>query len=84
MRAGFVLPVGVGRLVVLVCLSMAMLGVALADEPDPPGRVARLSFVQGAVSLQPAGQQDWITAELNRPLTLPPKSFMLKGAFWSA
>ncbi len=47
-----------------------MLGVALADEGgDPPGRVARLSYIQGSVSLQPAGQQDWVAAELNRPLT---------------
>jgi hypothetical protein len=50
-----------------------MLGVALADESDPPGRVARLSFLQGSVSLQPAGQQDWVGAELNRPLTTSDK-----------
>jgi hypothetical protein len=36
---------------------------------DPPDRVARVSFVQGAVSLQPADAQDWIDATLNRPLT---------------
>jgi len=46
-----------------------MLGVAFADVDDPPGRVARLSYVQGSVSLQPAGQEDWVGAELNRPLT---------------
>jgi hypothetical protein len=52
-----------------------MLGVALADDGggDPPGRVARLSYLQGSVSLQPAGQQDWIGAELNRPLTTSDK-----------
>jgi hypothetical protein len=38
---------------------------------DPPGRVARLNFVQGAVSFQPSGggANDWIAAEVNRPLT---------------
>lgn len=36
---------------------------------DPPNRVARLSFVQGAVSLQPVDAEDWVDATLNRPLT---------------
>ena len=71
MRTWFVLSARVaGRLLTLVCLSLAMLGVALADdESDPPGRVARLSYVQGSVSLEPSGAQDWVGAEINRPLT---------------
>jgi len=60
---------GTARLAGLVVISLLMLGAAFAQEADPPGRVARLSFLQGAVSLQPAGQEDWVTAELNRPLT---------------
>src|SRR5271170_4047845 len=36
---------------------------------DPPTRVARLNYVQGAVSFQPAGEQDWLEADVNRPLT---------------
>ena len=36
---------------------------------DPPTRVARLNYVQGAVSFQPAGEQDWLEADINRPLT---------------
>ncbi len=36
---------------------------------DPSGRVARLNFIQGAVSMQPAGTQDWVDANPNRPLT---------------
>jgi hypothetical protein len=39
-----------------------------ANEPDPPTRVARLNYVEGAVSFQPGGETDWVTAELNRPL----------------
>ena len=73
MRAWFVLSAGAGRIVTLLCLSLAMLGVALADEADPPGRVARLSYLQGSVSLEPAGAQDWVGAELNRPLTINDK-----------
>ena len=38
-------------------------------EVDPPELVARLSFVQGTVSFQTAGSDDWTSAELNRPLT---------------
>jgi hypothetical protein len=70
MRALSVLSAGATRLGALILLSCLMLGVALADqEDDPPGRVARLSYFQGSVSLQPAGAQDWEGAELNRPLT---------------
>ena len=57
------------RLAALLLLSFCMQGVALADDADPPGRVARLSYVQGAVSLQPAGVDDWAAAAINRPLT---------------
>ena len=40
-----------------------------AAEQDPPSRIARLSLTQGAVSLEPAGDQEWATADVNRPLT---------------
>ena len=38
-------------------------------EPDPPDRAARLSYIEGEVSMQPAGEEDWAPALLNRPLT---------------
>ena len=47
----------------------AALGVAHADDADPPGRAARLADAEGAVSLQPAGVPEWTAASLNRPLT---------------
>jgi hypothetical protein len=57
-------------LAVLVLLSVLGTSVALADdESDPPGRVARLSYADGSVSLQPAGVEDWADATINRPLT---------------
>jgi hypothetical protein len=40
-----------------------------AQVVDPPTRVARLNYVQGSVSFQLAGEQDWIEADINRPLT---------------
>jgi hypothetical protein len=42
---------------------------AQAQVIDPPTRVARLNYVQGSVSFQPAGEQDWLEADINRPLT---------------
>jgi hypothetical protein len=54
---------------VLALVALAALGSARADDGDPPGRVARLSYLQGAVSLQPAGVDEWTAAERNRPLT---------------
>ena len=36
---------------------------------DPPLRAARLGYISGAVSFSPAGENDWVQATLNRPLT---------------
>ncbi|MGA7365791.1 MAG: DUF6600 domain-containing protein [Candidatus Sulfotelmatobacter sp.] len=58
----------------------AVLGVALAtialstrstaqDQDDPPGRVARLGYLQGSVSFLPAGETDWVGAVPNRPMS---------------
>jgi hypothetical protein len=35
---------------------------------DPPGRVARLNYMDGSVSFQPGGENDWVDGVLNRPL----------------
>ncbi|HEX3104451.1 MAG TPA: DUF6600 domain-containing protein [Terriglobales bacterium] len=40
-----------------------------ATTPDPPSRAARLQFISGSVSVQPQGTGDWVTGEINRPLT---------------
>ncbi len=70
-------------------LAMAVAPYCLAQEPaqaviDPPGRVARLSHIEGEVSLMPAqpvrqsgseapdaaeADSPWVAAALNRPLT---------------
>jgi hypothetical protein len=58
----------------------ALLAVALAiltlsaptraqDQDDPPGRIARLGYLQGSVSFEPAGESDWVQAAPNRPMT---------------
>ena len=44
---------------------------AAARQPggDPPGRVARLNYLSGAVTTEPAGTDTWSYAAVNRPLT---------------
>ncbi|HEY2780492.1 MAG TPA: DUF6600 domain-containing protein [Steroidobacteraceae bacterium] len=42
---------------------------ASADENDPSTRIARLSYVEGSVSFQPGGSDQWVDPPLNRPLT---------------
>ncbi len=53
------------RIILLIGVSAAF----LAAQTDPPGRAGRLSYVNGPVSLQPAGVTDWVDATINRPLT---------------
>jgi len=67
MKTRWLTPRG-GRLLA-VLLAACMRAAALADDADPPARVARLSDVEGPVSLEPAGIVDWTAATLNRPLT---------------
>ncbi|PYU04969.1 MAG: hypothetical protein DMG33_12440 [Acidobacteria bacterium] len=53
---------------------------AVADQDDPPGRVARLSYMHGEVSFQPAGTDEWVSAVVNRPLTTGDKLWTDKDA----
>jgi hypothetical protein len=39
------------------------------DQNDPPTRVARLGYMEGSVSFDPAGETDWVGAVPNRPMT---------------
>ncbi len=52
---------------------------AAADEDDPPGRVARLSYTHGTISFEPAGTDDWVDASVNRPITTGDKLWIDKG-----
>jgi hypothetical protein len=40
-----------------------------SQQDDPPSRVARLGYMEGSVSFQPAGETDWVQAVPNRPMT---------------
>jgi uncharacterized protein DUF6600 len=71
-RQWYVLPV--------LALAIAFLPASLAaqdyrppqdqqDQDDPPSRVARLGYMNGSVSFEPAGEGDWVQAVDNRPMT---------------
>ena len=68
----------------IACAAMAALNLAAAPayaqsapppgaqqgtNVDPPGRIARLDYMAGAVTTEPAGATDWSYAQINRPLT---------------
>ena len=54
-----------GRIIAL-CLGVVVFAFAGWAGADPPARVARLSYISGAVSFSPAGEQDWVEAEIGR------------------
>ena len=49
-------------------------------ETDPPGRVARLNYMAGTVTSEPAGASDWSYAQINRPLTTGDQLWNDEGA----
>ncbi|HEY6444782.1 MAG TPA: DUF6600 domain-containing protein [Candidatus Acidoferrales bacterium] len=62
----------IGKLLTLTlfgALTFAISPHSAAAQDDPPDRVARLNYIQGSVSYQVSGDQDWVQADPNRPLT---------------
>jgi hypothetical protein len=51
-----------------------------SQDSDPPGRVARLSYMEGSVSFEPSGENSWSQATLNYPLTAGDRLWTDKGA----
>src|SRR5258705_11968195 len=51
-------------------LALALVACATATYADPPSRVGRVNYINGAVSFAPAEAPDqWVQATPNRPLT---------------
>ena len=48
---------------------LAMLATQVLAAADPPSRVGLLNHNEGSVAFSPAGDTEWITVPLNRPLT---------------
>ena len=56
-------------LVAVATVPLPPRAAAQDQQDDPPGRVARLGYMQGSVSFQPAGESEWVQAVANRPMT---------------
>lgn len=55
-----------------LCVLLSASGLnafAQTGQGDPPGRIARLNYMAGTVTTEPAGASDWSYAQINRPLT---------------
>ncbi|SIR06276.1 FecR family protein [Aromatoleum tolulyticum] len=59
---------------------VAMLAFSGWAGADPPSRVARLAYTSGAVSMSPAGDNEWVQATVNRPLTTGDRLWVDDGA----
>jgi len=53
----------------LLVAALLLAGSATAALADPPGRVGRVSLVEGAMSMQSAEQPQWAPAGINFPVT---------------
>ncbi len=53
----------------LLAAGVALLASSGWAVADPPSRVARLGYLSGPVSFSPAGEDNWVQAGVNRPLT---------------
>jgi hypothetical protein len=53
----------------LIGTALLVAGLAFGDAGNPPARVARLNYLSGSVSFQPAAVDDWSPAALNYPMT---------------
>lgn len=61
-------------------VGIAMLAFSAWASADPPSRVARLGYMSGAVTFSPAGEDDWVQASINRPLTTGDRLWADRGA----
>src|SRR5487761_999365 len=67
------------QLFILAAMLPFFVATALFAQ-DPPGRVGRLSYVGGSVSLQPAGETQWSAALLNYPIAPGDRLYTDQGA----
>lgn len=69
------------RPVVFLAALLVASSVLAQDPSDPPNRVARVSVLEGNVSLEPAGVNQFSAAELNYPLTAGDRIYADNQAF---
>jgi hypothetical protein len=59
---------------------LAVSGIAMAQDVDPPSRVARIAYITGPVSFEPASIDGWTGASLNYPMTTGDNLYTDDGA----
>jgi len=59
----------VSTLIIAALVTVTLGQRPVAADSDPSSRVARLNYLRGSVSFQPAGEPDWVSAIVNRPIT---------------
>src|SRR5579863_10072348 len=56
-------------LMAALCAALVVFSSSLCRaQDDPPSEAGRVSYIEGAPSVQPAGLDDWGQAEINMPL----------------
>ena len=61
-------------------IAMAILGCVTVATADPPARIGRLNFMEGAVSFRAAGLEDWSSATINYPVTVGDRLWTDRGS----
>ncbi|HMD99119.1 MAG TPA: DUF6600 domain-containing protein [Terriglobia bacterium] len=59
---------------------LAVSGIVAAQDADPPSRVARIAYITGSVSFEPASVDGWADASLNYPMTTGDNLYTDNGA----
>ena len=72
---------GTRRWKLVACLVPWLLAAPIfaQTEGNPPGRAARLSVIEGKVSFQPSGENDWSEATLNYTMTTGDRIYTYDG-----
>lgn len=65
---------------VSAAILLGMISFAGFAQEDPPDRVARLNYISGNVSMEPAGIDQWAPADVNRPFTIGDYLYTDQGA----
>ncbi|HEX8740595.1 MAG TPA: DUF6600 domain-containing protein [Casimicrobiaceae bacterium] len=77
-------PGHLGRMAVaivsLICVSAFAQTAPDTDNADPPTRVGRLAWFGGEVSYSPAGDDQWVQAQVNRPIVTGDRLWADQGA----
>ena len=67
------------RLFVTVFASFGLAATAAFAAGDPPGRISRINYSEGAVGFAPAGDNEFVDADINRPLVAGDRLWTDKG-----